>query len=99
MQIDIRPAENSDSAALLHILQVVFAEYPGCVLDIEEVPELLQPATAFAEMGGSLWVAQHQDQVVGCVGLVPDGDPWAHGAEKTLHSARSARSGFGSAFD
>ena len=51
MQIDIRPAENSDSAALLHILQVVFAEYPGCVLDIEEVPELLQPATAFAEMG------------------------------------------------
>jgi putative acetyltransferase len=75
MQIDIRPAENSDSAALLHILQVVFAEYPGCVLDIEEVPELLQPATAFAEMGGSLWVAQHQDQVVGCVGLVPDGIP------------------------
>lgn len=71
MQIDIRPVEDSDSDALLHILDVVFAEYPGCVLDIEEVPELLQPATAFAEMGGCLWVAQQQEQVVGCVGIVP----------------------------
>ncbi|MEN9225022.1 MAG: GNAT family N-acetyltransferase [Thermostichus sp. HHBFW_bins_43] len=75
MQIDIRPVENSDSAALLHILEVVFSEYPGCVLAIEEVPELLQPATAFAQMGGCLWVAQQQEQVVGCVGLVPDGIP------------------------
>ncbi|MCJ2543522.1 GNAT family N-acetyltransferase [Thermostichus vulcanus] len=75
MQIEIRPVENSDSAALLHILEVVFAEYPGCVLDLEEVPELLQPATAFAHLGGSLWVAQQEEQVVGCVGMVPTETP------------------------
>ncbi|MEN9230940.1 MAG: GNAT family N-acetyltransferase [Thermostichus sp. DG02_5_bins_236] len=75
MQIEIRPVEDSDSAALLHILEVVFAEYPGCVLDLEEVPELLQPATAFAQLGGSLWVAQQQEQVVGCVAMVPTATP------------------------
>ncbi|MEN9203507.1 MAG: GNAT family N-acetyltransferase [Thermostichus sp. DG_1_6_bins_120] len=75
MQIEIRPVEDTDSAALLHILEVVFAEYPGCVLDLEEVPELLQPATAFAQLGGFLWVAQQQEQVVGCVGMVPTERP------------------------
>jgi putative acetyltransferase len=39
-------------------------------MDESEYPELIQPATSFAQMGGGLWVAEHSDQVVGSVGII-----------------------------
>ena len=44
----LRPARDSDSAGVIALIGRVFAEYPGCVLDVEaEEPELRAPATHF----------------------------------------------------
>lgn len=82
----IRPARDSDSAALIALIGGCFAEYPGCVLDVDgEEPWLRAPASAYAEMGGRLWVASVGETVVGCIGLRPGG------VLKSLYVAGSAR--------
>ena len=66
---EIRPARDTDSAAIIDLIAAVFAEYPGCVLDVDgELPHLLRPASAFAEWGGELWVAEQDGRVVACAG-------------------------------
>jgi len=85
----IREARDSDSEQLIRLIGDVFAEYPGCVLDVDvELPHLRRPASAFGEWGGRLWVALRDEAVQGSAGLsVRDGV-----AElKHLYVARSAR--------
>lgn len=68
----IRPVTDADSAALIRLIGAAWAEYPGCVLDVDgEEPWLRAPATAHAAQGGRMWVAEWAGQVVGCVGLRP----------------------------
>jgi putative acetyltransferase len=87
--VRIREARDSDSEQLIRLIGDVFAEYPGCVLDVDgEMPQLRRPASAFGEWGGRLWVAGRGDRVEACVGFsVHDGV-----AElKHLYVANSAR--------
>ncbi len=85
----IRPATDRDSAALIGLLGDCFAEYPGCVLDVDrEEPWLRAPATRYA--GGQLWVATLDDTVVACIGHKPHGDT---SELKNLYVAASARRG------
>ena len=87
--LHIREARDSDSEQLIRLISDVFAEYPGCVLDVDgELPHLRRPASAFGEWGGRLWVALRGEVVEGSAGLsVRDGV-----AElKHLYVARSAR--------
>lgn len=65
----LRPAHDDDSAAFLSILAAVFSEYPGCVLLLEEEPEMLHPASAYAGLNGRMWAIEHEDAVVGMVGM------------------------------
>jgi putative acetyltransferase len=52
------------------LIGAVYAEYPGCVLDVDgEAPHLRQPASAFERWGGELWVAEFDGRIVGCVGF------------------------------
>ncbi|MCS6898299.1 MAG: GNAT family N-acetyltransferase [Myxococcales bacterium] len=67
----LRPARDEDSAAFLAILEAVFAEYPGCVLVLDEEPEMQQPASAFAALGGQIWALEGHGQVLGMVALQP----------------------------
>jgi len=86
----IRDARDDDGDALIELIGSVFAEYPGCVLDVDgELPELRAIATAFAEWNGRFWIATLAGQVVGCIGLsVADADC----AElRKLYVARHAR--------
>ena len=85
----IREARDSDSEQLIELIGEVFAEYPGCVLDVDgEMPQLRRPASAFAEWDGRLWVAEQGGRIEGCVGLAVDDG----GAElKHLYVARAAR--------
>ncbi|MEN9581270.1 MAG: hypothetical protein RJA70_4279 [Pseudomonadota bacterium] len=70
-QLQIREATDADSPQLIALIAGVFAEYPGCVLDVEgEEPDLLAIATAFAQKPGKFWVARQRGQVVGSLGLV-----------------------------
>jgi GNAT superfamily N-acetyltransferase len=49
--ISIRDGRDTDSAALIALIGAVYAEYPGCILDMErEEPMLLAPATRLAEL-------------------------------------------------
>ncbi|MDX2272417.1 MAG: GNAT family N-acetyltransferase [Cyanobacteriota bacterium] len=73
--ITIRPVRDPDSAALFALLTAVFAEYPGCLMETSEYPELLQPASSFAKMSGQFWVAEFQEEVVGSIAIIPNSEP------------------------
>ncbi len=65
----IRDARDDDAEGLIALIGGVFAEYPGCVLDVDgEIPELRAIATAFRGWGGRFWVAEEGGRVVGCAG-------------------------------
>lgn len=91
--LSIRPASDSDEAQLIVLISNVFAEYPGCVMDVDgEIPELRRIASYFAEHSGEFWVAERGDQVVGCIGYSPATDPT--GIElKKLYVDKNARVG------
>lgn len=67
---EIRDARDDDAAGLIALVGACFAEYPGCVLDVDgEIPELRRIATSFAAGGGRFWVAERDGLVVGSVGI------------------------------
>ena len=69
-----RPARDDDAASLIALIGGVYAEYPGCVLDVErEEPDLLEIASAYARKGGAFWVtvSAATEGVIGCVGWAP----------------------------
>lgn len=68
----IRPARDDDEAGLIALIGGCFAEYPGCVLDVDgEIPELRAIATYAAGRGGRFWIAEAAGKVIGCIGVVP----------------------------
>jgi len=78
----IRDARDSDGAGLIRLIGACWAEYPGCVLDVDgEVPELRAIATHFRGRGGRFWVIEAEEGpagILGCVGAAPaaDSDGW-----------------------
>ena len=70
--IVIRDARDGDEGGLIALIGGCFAEYPGCVLDVDgEIPELRAVATHYRDRGGRFWVAEIAGRVVGCVGAAP----------------------------
>lgn len=61
----IRPATDADSDGVIAVIARAYAEYPGCVLDVDrEEPALRAPASSFDRF----WVVEEKGVVVGCVG-------------------------------
>lgn len=68
----LRDATDADSERLAALVAASFAEYPGCLFDWSEFPELRRPASHFARKGGRLWVAEGGDgRIVGSIGVAP----------------------------
>ncbi|WP_198375848.1 GNAT family N-acetyltransferase [Neoroseomonas rubea] len=68
----LREGRDSDADGFIALIGACWAEYPGCVLDVDgEVPELRALASYFRDQGGALWVAEDQGRVVGMVGTRP----------------------------
>lgn len=66
----IRPGRDGDAAGFIALIGACWAEYPGCVMDVDaEVPELRALATYFAQAGGALWAAEADGEIVGMVGV------------------------------
>jgi putative acetyltransferase len=97
VQTTLREARDDDAGELIELIGGCFAEYPGCLLDVDgELPELRAIASYFAKHDGRFWVAHDDRRIVGSVGWSPaiaDG-----GIElKKLYVHASAReSGLGS---
>lgn len=66
----IRPALDSDGVAVAALIEACFGEYPGCLFDWSEFPELRAPASHFADKDGRFWVAG-EDLVLGCIAATP----------------------------
>lgn len=67
----VRPATDDDAAGVIDLIARVFAEYPGCVLDVDrEEPELRTPRSSFDRF----WVVEENGAVVGCIGCTLHGD-------------------------
>lgn len=71
----VRPARDDDEDGLIAVIGGCFAEYPGCVLDVDgEIPELRAIDSHVRRRDGRFWVAELAGRVVGCVGAVPTAD-------------------------
>jgi GNAT superfamily N-acetyltransferase len=72
LEPSIRPVADGDSEALIKLIASVFAEYPGCVLDVDrEEPMLRRPAGWAAEKSGQWWVLDYGGLVIGSVAVLP----------------------------
>jgi GNAT superfamily N-acetyltransferase len=70
----IRPGSDQDAEGFIALIGACWAEYPGCVLDVDaEVPELRALASHMRAKGGALWTAECAGRVVGMVGTCPEG--------------------------
>jgi putative acetyltransferase len=95
----IRAARDSDADGLISLIGDVYAEYPGCILDVDrEEPDLRAICSAYASKGGQFWVAVDGadgvgERVVGCVGWSPSSDSSRSGwlELRKLYVARSYR--------
>jgi GNAT superfamily N-acetyltransferase len=89
----LRDARDDDADGLIALIGAAFAEYPGCVLDVDgELPELRAIATAFRRWGGHFEVAERGGRVVASVGWVPSPADPSRGVElRKLYVARDAR--------
>ena len=86
----VREVRDDDSAALIELIGGCWAEYPGCVLDIDgEEPWLREPATAYRRWSGAMWVAEVDGAVRACVGIKPLSPEVAE--LKSLYVAAAAR--------
>jgi putative acetyltransferase len=91
-----RPARDADAEGLIELIGGIYAEYPGCVLDVDgEEPDLLAIASAYATKGGGFWVSieEASGALVGCVGWLPSADPRLSGwvELRKLYVARTHR--------
>lgn len=92
----IREARDDDAEGLMALIAAVFAEYEGCVFDVDgEIPELRRIASAFAEVNGRFWVAERDGRVVGCVGVAPAHDRTGVELKKLYVAASERRQGLG----
>jgi len=96
----VRDARDDDADMLIELIGSVFAEYPGCLLDVDgELPELRAIATSFQRWGGRFWVVEREGRVIGCVGFTPSVTSPEEGIElRKLYVEKAARKmGLGSA--
>lgn len=86
----LRDVHDDDSAALIELIATCWADYPGCVMDVDgEEPWLRAPARSYAEWQGRFWVVEIDGSVVACGGLRPKSDSTIE--LKSLYVAKPAR--------
>jgi putative acetyltransferase len=96
---EIREARDDDAAGLIALIDAVFSEYPGCVLELDhEMPQLKAIDTAFKAMGGRFWTAELDGTIVGCGGIAPAHDPAGAELKHLYVSKHVRRAGLGTAF-
>ena len=76
-EAELRPVTDGDANGLIELIGGVFAEYPGCVLDLPGLDaDLHQPATTAMATGAAWWVLLDDGRIVATIGagrLADDG--------------------------
>jgi GNAT superfamily N-acetyltransferase len=74
----LRAGRDADAADVIALIGACWADYPGCVMDLDgEVPELRALATHAAGHGGAMWVWEDAGRVAGVVCVWPrQGGDW-----------------------
>lgn len=88
-----RDGRDSDASDLIELIGGVFAEYPGCVLELDagDAP-LLGIETAFRQWNGQFWVVEHEGRVRACAGFTPSARAPRQGLElRKLYVHKSLR--------
>jgi GNAT superfamily N-acetyltransferase len=68
----LRPGRDDDADGFIALIGDCWAEYPGCILDVDgELPELRALATHFAEAGGALFAAEQEGRLIGMAATRP----------------------------
>ena len=68
----LREGRDDDAAGFIALIGDCWAEYPGCILDVDgEERELRALASYFQRHGGALWAAEQAGRVIGMVGARP----------------------------
>jgi putative acetyltransferase len=94
--VAIRSGRDDDAEQIVALIGACWAEYPGCVLDVDgEVPELRAIASHFAHRRGRFWVAEHGGKVAGCIGALPAAEPGGVELAKLYVAADARRRGLG----
>jgi predicted GNAT family N-acyltransferase/RimJ/RimL family protein N-acetyltransferase len=70
----LRELGEGDSEALVRLIGGCFAEYPGCVLDLDVLDRwMLAPRASYDAWGGRMWVVELDGEVAACCGVKPLG--------------------------
>jgi RimJ/RimL family protein N-acetyltransferase len=66
--ITTRPVSDADADDLIALVGDSYAEYPGCILDLDDLDrDLLEPATAISRVAGRWWVVEDDGRIVGSI--------------------------------
>ncbi len=65
----IRNANDEDGPGLAKLIAEVFADYENCLYEPAEFPELANPASYYAALGGQMWVAEQDGKIVGSLAI------------------------------
>lgn len=89
----LRPVRDDDADSVIALVGGVYAEYPGCVLDLPGVDaDLTAPRTSIDAKHGDMWVAEDdRGDVVAMCGWAPAADAEATIELKRLYVAESHR--------
>jgi putative acetyltransferase len=97
----LRFARDDDAPAIIALISAVWSEYPGKTLvAAADMPELLQPASAYARAGGRFWVVEathpRQSEIIGTVAAAPSAEPAVVELQKLYVAREVRRNGLGS---
>nr|WP_321458162.1 GNAT family N-acetyltransferase [uncultured Cohaesibacter sp.] len=65
----IRSATDKDGSGIGALIAAIFADYDNCHYIDAEFPELEHPASYYAAMGGQIWVAEQDGEIVGSLAV------------------------------
>lgn len=71
----IRNATDEDGEGLAALIIEVFSDYDNCHFEPSEMPELANPASYYAALGGQMWVAEEDGKIVGCLAVDETTEP------------------------
>ncbi len=70
--VSIRPARDTDSSGFIAVTWACWSQYPGVRMDVDaEMPEYRTLASYYADLGGALWTAEADGQIVGMIATRP----------------------------